>query len=153
VSRWPKRTRSPTSRPQAPRMSDTHVPAWLVRDVDLLCLDAGNTVIFLDHERLARLVTEAGYHVSASDLVRSEGEAKARAEAGTLVDVPWAFRGGPARSPGARWSAPWPPFAGLDVARVPRSSSKRGRFTPCETSGAKFPRDSRCARRRPPLAA
>ena len=37
------------------------VPNELVRDVDLLCLDAGNTVIFLDHERLAVLAREAGH--------------------------------------------------------------------------------------------
>ena len=47
------------------------VPTELVRDVDLLCLDAGNTVIFLDHERLAPRVVAAGHHVLASELLRS----------------------------------------------------------------------------------
>ncbi|MDB5213716.1 MAG: 2-haloalkanoic acid dehalogenase, partial [Myxococcaceae bacterium] len=67
----------------------------LVRDVDLLCLDAGNTVIFLDHERLAALVRDAGHEVLAEELVRTEGEAKALAETGGLIDVPWKYRDRP----------------------------------------------------------
>lgn len=76
-------------------MTSVHVPDSLVRDVHLLCLDAGNTVIFLDHERLARLVTRAGHGVAASDLVVSEGIAKVCAEDGSLVDVPWKYRDRP----------------------------------------------------------
>ncbi len=100
-------------------MTDTHVPASLVRDVDLLCLDAGNAVIFLDHERLARLVIEAGHDVSVRDLVRSEGEAKARAEAGTLLDVSWAFRERPGAIAWGKMVGTMAAVAGLDVARVP----------------------------------
>ena len=67
----------------------------LVRDVDLLCLDAGNTVIFLDHERLAALAREAGHDVLAEVLVRTEGEAKALAESAALLDLAWKHRAKP----------------------------------------------------------
>lgn len=70
----------------------------LVRDVDLLCLDAGNTVIFLDHGRLAELVGSLGVPgpaAFAATLVRAEGEAKRLAETGPMVDVPWTFRDRP----------------------------------------------------------
>jgi HAD superfamily hydrolase (TIGR01509 family) len=74
----------------------------LVRDVDLLSLDAGNTVIFLDHERLAEHVRRAGFDVHAAALVRSEGEAKLLAETGELLDFEWEGR----TAPGARgWGA------------------------------------------------
>ena len=59
------------------------IDASLVRDVDLLCLDAGNTVIFLDHARLAELVTGAGHRVVADVLIRTEGEAYFHDERGT----------------------------------------------------------------------
>jgi HAD superfamily hydrolase (TIGR01509 family) len=66
----------------------------LFEDVDLLSLDAGNTVIFLDHARLARL---AG--VDEAALVVNEGRAK-RALSGIepLVEVSWSH----ADAPGAR---------------------------------------------------
>ncbi len=76
----------------------TEVPPELVHDVALLCLDAGNTVIFLDHERLAELARSAGHDVAREVLVRTEGEAKALAETGGLLDVAWAHRD----RPGAR---------------------------------------------------
>jgi HAD superfamily hydrolase (TIGR01509 family) len=57
----------------------------LFADVDLLCLDAGNTVIFLDHARLARLAAPFGCTADAAALVQAEGRAKVRAELGTLV--------------------------------------------------------------------
>jgi len=64
--------------------------------VELLCLDAGNTVIFLDHARLARLIEEAtGLAVPVSKLVADEGEAKRRAERGALFDVAWSHRDAP----------------------------------------------------------
>jgi FMN phosphatase YigB (HAD superfamily) len=62
----------------------------LTAGVKLLCLDAGNTVIFLDHARLARLVTAAGFTTNADALLRAEGRAKARAETFTLIE-PSAF--------------------------------------------------------------
>jgi FMN phosphatase YigB (HAD superfamily) len=54
-------------------------------NVELLCLDAGNTVIFLDHERLATLSAQPGFTPSRASLVEAEGRAKIRAERGTLV--------------------------------------------------------------------
>ncbi len=59
----------------------------LLDGVELLSLDAGNTVIFLDHARLARLVAAADFAPTAADLVRAEGRQKHRAELGTLVNV------------------------------------------------------------------
>lgn len=48
----------------------------LVRDVDLLCLDAGNTVIFLDHAVVAALLTDLECPVTVPALVDAEGFAK-----------------------------------------------------------------------------
>ena len=65
----------------------------LVDGVGLLCLDAGNTVIFLDHERLAGILREAlDFDVSARALIDAEGEAKRRAETGDLFDTEWSHR-------------------------------------------------------------
>jgi len=73
----------------------------LVRDVDLLCLDAGNTVIFLDHDRLAEIIRDAtGVTIASRVLVDAEGEAKRRAESGSLHDLEWSFR---ARPGAASW--------------------------------------------------
>ncbi len=65
----------------------------LVRGVRLLCLDAGNTVIFLDHARLAGLAP--GFNVTAEALVRAEGEAKLLQEKGGMLEVAWGARGAP----------------------------------------------------------
>jgi HAD superfamily hydrolase (TIGR01509 family) len=65
------------------------IDATLVRDIDLLCLDAGNTVVFLDHQRLALVCAREGFAVSAEALVRAEGEAKVAIERGEGVDVAW----------------------------------------------------------------
>jgi HAD superfamily hydrolase (TIGR01549 family) len=67
----------------------------LVRDVALLCLDAGNTVIFLDHPRISAWLGEQGYSVTADALVRSEGEAKRRQEREGLLQVDWKGRQAP----------------------------------------------------------
>lgn len=91
----------------------------LARDVDLLCLDAGNTVIFLDHERLAALVREAGADVDAARLVATEGEAKRLAETGDLVDLPWAFRDRPGAIGWGRMVGTIAERAGLPRERVP----------------------------------
>ena len=99
--------------------SEGDVPDELVRDVDLLCLDAGNTVIFLDHARLARLVSDAGHQVVAEDLVRSEGEAKARAETGGLLDVAWKSRDRPGAIGWGKMVGTMARLAGLDEAKVP----------------------------------
>lgn len=71
--------------------------------VELLSLDAGNTIIFLDHARLARIARGAGFDVTAETLVRCEGTAKRalspeNAADGALVEVAWTHRD----APGAR---------------------------------------------------
>lgn len=47
----------------------------------LLLLDAGNTVVFLDHEALSQAALDADVHVSAEALARAEAVAKRRYEA------------------------------------------------------------------------
>jgi putative hydrolase of the HAD superfamily len=74
----------------------------LVRGVRLLSLDAGNTVIFLDHARLAALAARQGFTTDAATLVRTEGAAKRRHARGDMVQVSWASE----LEPGARgWGA------------------------------------------------
>lgn len=75
----------------APRMPmpESVALANLVRDVDLLCLDAGNTVVFLDHARLAHIVGEHGFATTAAALVRAEGEAKVALEEKREHHVAW----------------------------------------------------------------
>jgi putative hydrolase of the HAD superfamily len=90
----------------------------LVRDVDLLCLDAGNTVIFLDHARLADLAAALGYVTTAEVLVRAEGEAKRRAETGDMVDVPWTFRDRPGAAGWGKMVATIALLAGFPEARL-----------------------------------
>lgn len=84
----------------------------LVAGIGLLCLDAGNTVIYLDHARLARI---AGHGITPETLIRTEGEAKRLAETGGLVDVAWTYR----NRPGA---ISWGKMVGtmLERADVPR---------------------------------
>ncbi len=65
------------------------LPRELVVDVDLLCLDAGNCIIFLDHARIATLSTEAGVPMDAATLIATEGEAKLAQERGALADFAW----------------------------------------------------------------
>lgn len=90
----------------------------LVRGVDLLCLDAGNTVIFLDHARLAELAAALGHEATASELVRAEGEAKRRAETGDMVDVPWAFREKPGAAAWGKMVGTIAVLAGFPEAKV-----------------------------------
>ena len=74
----------------------------LVRDVDLLCLDAGNTVIFLDHARIARWLGTHEHAVEAARLVVAEGEAKRLQETTGLLPFAWEGQA----APGARaWGA------------------------------------------------
>ena len=108
-------------------MSPKDVPDDLVRDVDLLCLDAGNTVIFLDHARLARLMADVchaslevtGREALALELVRAEGEAKALAESGGLLDVVWKLRERPGALGWGKMVGTMAKLAGLDEAAVP----------------------------------
>jgi len=95
------------------------IPPELIAGVDLLCLDAGNTVIFLDHARLAGLLREhAGWDVAPSTLVRTEGEAKRLAETGGLVDVAWAFRDRPGAIAWGKMVATMVVRAGLPADRA-----------------------------------
>lgn len=61
----------------------------LLEDVELLCLDAGNVVVFLDHARVARVALRLGHRVEADALVACEGEGKRALERGTTVRVAW----------------------------------------------------------------
>lgn len=93
----------------------------LVRSVDLLCLDAGNTVIFLDHARLADILREAtGFVVEARVLIETEGEAKRRAEVGGLHDCAWSFRARPGAAGWGRMVGTIALAAGLDPSLVPQ---------------------------------
>lgn len=92
----------------------------LVRGVDLLCLDAGNTVIFLDHDRLADILREAtGFVVDARVLIETEGEAKRRAETGELHDCEWTFRSRPGAPGWGRMVGTIALVAGLEPEKVP----------------------------------
>ncbi len=99
----------------------TAAAAELVAGVDLLCLDAGNTVIFLDHARVAALLEEvAGRAVDANTLVRTEGEAKRLAETSGLLDSDWAFRHLPGAPGWGRMVGTIVHRAGLEEDAVPR---------------------------------
>lgn len=73
------------------------VDAALVENVDVLCLDAGNTIIFLDHPRIARFLAARGVDATADALVRAEGLAKRGLEGAgdSLVRVRWSHDGAP----------------------------------------------------------
>jgi len=96
------------------------VPIDLVRDVDLLCLDAGNTVIFLDHDRLASIVSEAtGHSVTAKALIEAEGRAKRLAETGALRDSEWKFRSRPGAVGWGKMVGTIATEGGLDPEKIP----------------------------------
>lgn len=96
------------------------IPEGLVAGVDLLCLDAGNTVIFLDHGRLADLIGEAvSFSVPAEALVRAEGEAKRLAETNELFDCAWTFRDRPGAPAWGRMVGTIAVCAGVERERVP----------------------------------
>jgi HAD superfamily hydrolase (TIGR01509 family) len=48
----------------------------LAEQVSLLCLDAGNTVIFLDHAQVAQVLDAQGFHCEIPALIDAEGYAK-----------------------------------------------------------------------------
>ncbi len=91
----------------------------LVRDVDLLCLDAGNTVVFLDHARLARLCAREGFETTAAALARAEGEAKYAHEQARLHELAWAHAGVAAAHGWGRTVGTILSLAGLAPQRVP----------------------------------
>jgi putative hydrolase of the HAD superfamily len=71
----------------------------LFSDVRLLSLDAGNTVIFLDHARLETIARGLGHDVHAARLIETEGKAKrALGGDGETLEIEWAD----AKAPGAR---------------------------------------------------
>ncbi len=75
----------------------------LYAGVDLLSLDAGNTIIFLDHARLEAVAREAGHEVDAATLIDCEGQAKrALSGRGEVVRVAWSHEGAPGA---ASWGA------------------------------------------------
>jgi putative hydrolase of the HAD superfamily len=94
--------------------------AELVKDVDLLCLDAGNTIIFFDHARLSRLAAREGFVATAGAFERAEGEAKHTQERGGGVRVPWSHAGKPGADSWAEMIATMLVCAGMARDRVPR---------------------------------
>jgi HAD superfamily hydrolase (TIGR01549 family) len=95
----------------------------LIRDVDLLCLDAGNTVVFLDHARIARLVTETvadGADVTPAALVRAEGDAKIALEEGRSIAPAWSQDQVPGARGWAAYVATMLHRAGLPIDRLDR---------------------------------
>jgi putative hydrolase of the HAD superfamily len=71
----------------APDMDPTLDP--LLADVDLLCLDAGNTVVFFDHARLAHACRLAGHSTTVAALVAAEGKTKVALDQGRLHECSW----------------------------------------------------------------
>src|SRR5579859_4199429 len=93
--------------------------ASLVRDVDLLCLDAGNTVVFLDHPRLARLCKALGFPTDAARLIRADGEMKAALERGEQTFVSWSHADRPAARGWGTTMATILARAGAPASRLP----------------------------------
>lgn len=87
--------------------------------VELLSLDAGNVIIFLDHARLAELVRPHGFSMRADQLIRAEGVAKLDMEHGRMVDVPWSHVDVPGAAGWGRNVATMLNRAGVPEARLP----------------------------------
>jgi FMN phosphatase YigB (HAD superfamily) len=90
-----------------------------VSGVRLLSLDAGNTVIFMDHARIARLVGEAGHQVTALTLVRCEGEAKQLLDDGHGERPRWEFETRPGGLGWGKMIGTMLVRAGIDPAALP----------------------------------
>jgi putative hydrolase of the HAD superfamily len=91
----------------------------LVEGLRLLSLDAGNTVVFLDHARLAALATREGFPVDTGVLLRAEGAAKHAHAKGALIDVPWSCKSAPGAAGWGRMVGTILTVAGLAPARLP----------------------------------
>jgi putative hydrolase of the HAD superfamily len=91
----------------------------LVQDVDLLCLDAGNTVVFLDHGRVAKACASRGFHVSAAALNRAEGETKLALERAEELTVTWSESHRPSARGWGQTVGTMLARAGLPADRVP----------------------------------
>ncbi len=88
----------------------------MLAGVELLSLDAGNTVIFLDHARLAAITNEAGFSgVSRDRLIVTEGEAKRLLDQPSrMIDPKWRERGEPGAAGWGRTVATMLALAGVD---------------------------------------
>jgi HAD superfamily hydrolase (TIGR01509 family) len=93
----------------------------LVDGVDLLSLDAGNTVVFLDHARLAHACTRQGFFTTADALIDAEGHAKRAHERGELIDFSWEKGTVPAARGWASTVGTMLAAAGLAREDVPRA--------------------------------
>jgi putative hydrolase of the HAD superfamily len=94
--------------------------AALVAGVEVLSLDAGNTVIFLDHARIARLLAPLGFATDAATLIRTEGEAKRLQVEGALLDPRWAHEGVPGGHGWGRMVGTFVARAGVPEPELPR---------------------------------
>jgi FMN phosphatase YigB (HAD superfamily) len=94
-------------------------PPALVRDVDLLCLDAGNTVVFLDHARLAQAFGEAGFETTSGALNSAEGATKIALDQGRLDSFTWGGSQVPSTRSWGRYVGTMARRAGLDADGVP----------------------------------
>jgi putative hydrolase of the HAD superfamily len=103
-----------------PRMIESLALAPLVRDVDLLCLDAGNTVVFLDHARLSALAAREGFAATPEALIAAEGQTKLALERGGLPQVAWSGAAVPARRGWGATVGSILALAGLPRREVPR---------------------------------
>ena len=95
------------------------VPESLVTGVELLCLDAGNTVIFLDHKRLAGSLEARGVSAAAPRLIEAEGNAKHAQENDCMVDVDWAEVGAPGAKAWGQMLGTMAHDVGVPVAALP----------------------------------
>ncbi len=90
-----------------------------MKDVDLLCLDAGNTVVFLDHARVADACTSRGFPVTAAALNRAEGETKLALERAEALTVTWSESHRPSARGWGQTVGTMFARAGMPVDRVP----------------------------------
>lgn len=91
----------------------------LVAGVSFLSLDAGGTVIFLDHARVARWLSARGIEVPVATLVDTEGQAKRRLEStGGMVDVPFAAQDAPGAAGWGRMVGTMLALAGVEEAAL-----------------------------------
>lgn len=91
----------------------------LVERVDLLCLDAGNTVVFLDHARLAASFGRAGFETTPAALNETEGLTKIAIDRGDLEGVAWEVPGVASARSWGRYVGSMARRAGLSPQRVP----------------------------------
>ena len=77
-------------------MTKDDMAGWPDGDVDLLCLDAGNTVVYLDHRRLATSLARAGFEVDVAALAHAEDGAMRAVFRKEGVSLLWSHRETPA---------------------------------------------------------